>query len=53
MKCSRFSVETGVRLCCIRWTNWEAQFVSNYGFPDDGTPGVPKHGGMTQCYDCV
>jgi len=45
-------VETGVRQCFIHWTISEALLVLTQGFPDDGTPGVPKHAGRNLCVDC-
>ena len=33
----------GPILCFIHWTNSKALLVLTQGFPDEGTPGVPKH----------
>ena len=45
--------ETNVHLCFIIWTNSEALLVLTLGFPDCGTPGVPKNIRRKMCIDCV
>jgi len=41
--------ESGVCLLCVHWTSSVVLLVLTYGFPDDSTPGVPKHEGRKLC----